>query len=134
MLEKPNIGEPCNGCGLCCQITICSAGSYALSLVESWGERAAGPCPALTKTKNGLECGLVLRPKDWLPNHRRGVTPLRDAMMLCVGAGLGCDDAGDEPDEIAQPKLDIVRERFAQKYSREDIQRAAVVLMDRGKK
>ncbi|WP_319798269.1 hypothetical protein [Nitrobacter sp.] len=32
MLPKPEIGEPCNRCGLCCQITVCGTGSYAMGL------------------------------------------------------------------------------------------------------
>ena len=131
MIEKPPIGAPCNGCGLCCRIRVCSAGSYALGLVETWGERVDGPCPALEPDGDGFACGLVRRPKHYLSRSRRGVTVLREAMKVVIGAGIGCDEAGDEPDATAMPKIEAVLRRFGERYPRARIEAAARVIMDK---
>lgn len=129
-MDKPEIGESCNGCGLCCQVQVCSTGSLALGLVEAYGERAAGPCPALEQDGEGWACGLVRRPKHYLPGNPRGVTVLREAAKLLIGAGIGCDEAGDEPDLVAQPKLDVLRARCLAHHSQADFNRAVRVLFD----
>lgn len=128
--DKPAIGEPCNGCGLCCRLEVCSVGSFALGLVPEYGQRAPGPCPALTQDGEGWTCGVMKRPTDWLPGHSRGPTVIRQAWAVLIGAGIGCDEAGDEPDEIAQPKLDLVRDRFLGRHSREEINRAIRTVLD----
>ena len=38
-LPKPEIGDACGGCGLCCIRRVCSAGSFTLGLVERYGDR-----------------------------------------------------------------------------------------------
>ena len=127
-LEKPAIGDPCNGCGLCCQMQVCSTGSYVLGLVDNYGDRARGPCPALLPKGDGFTCGLVARPKDYVDSPR-GVTVLRNAAMLLIGAGIGCDEAGDEPDETALPKLDRLQETFLGRHSRREIDAAVRALI-----
>jgi hypothetical protein len=133
MLKKPAIGQSCNGCGLCCQITMCSIASFALSRVENWGDRAPGPCPAVTKSEGKLVCGLILRPTDWLPKNKNSVTAIRDSMKLCIGSGFGCDEAGEEPAATAQPALDEIRARFAARYSQADILKAVATVLDQSR-
>lgn len=128
MLEKPAIGEKCNGCGLCCQVQVCSTGSFALGLVDKLGDRASGPCPALTPDGDRRVCGLVKRPRDWLPSNPHGVTPLRNAVMLLISAGLGCDEAGEEPDETALPKLRAMGDRYLSDHPRSEINAAAALV------
>lgn len=130
MKPKPNIGAPCNGCGLCCRIRVCSAGSFALGLVGTYGERVDGPCPALEPDGEGFACGLVRRPKHYFNRNGRSPTALREAVKIAIGAGIGCDEAGDEPDATARPKLEAVTREFARRYSRAQIERAVRVITD----
>ncbi len=37
-MEKPKIGEPCNGCGICCRTRVCYNGAYIQRLVKELGE------------------------------------------------------------------------------------------------
>lgn len=53
MLPKPAIGAPCNGCGLCCQVRVCSTGSYLLGLVDSLGQRVDRPSMPSRAQLNG---------------------------------------------------------------------------------
>lgn len=122
MIEKPAIGDPCNGCGLCCRAQVCSIGSFTLRLVEKYGERAPGPCPAMLTDDNGkVTCELVARPRDYSPG-KGGAHELRNAVSLLIGSGIGCDEAGDEPD--ANAKLDALREKWMREHSRGEIARA----------
>lgn len=129
-LDKPPIGAPCNGCGLCCQVRVCGAGSYALGLVARYGERADGPCPALIADGERWSCGLVARPKDYIDSPR-GVTVLREAVKILIGAGAGCDEAGDEPDATALPRLRRVAEDYVRRVGVETMRRAAAIIHDR---
>jgi hypothetical protein len=127
LLTKPPIGDPCNGCGLCCRIRVCSIGSFAMALVDRFGDRVDGPCPALTAQDDGaLVCGIVLRPKDFL---RGAAHELREAVKLTIGAGAGCDEAGDEPDETADPKLEALQARYLARHGREKLQAAAMKII-----
>lgn len=122
MIEKPAIGDPCNGCGLCCRTQVCSIGSFTLGLVNDYGDRAPGPCPALVEHEDGkVSCGLVSRPKD----HARGkggAHELRKAVSILIGAGIGCDEAGNEAD--ADSKLNKVRDTFMKTHTPAEIERA----------
>lgn len=122
-LEKPAIGLPCNGCGLCCRIQVCSAGSYLLGLVQTLGDRATGPCPALVQDGDRQVCGLMRRPTHYL-KARRGPTVLREAVAVLIGAGAGCDEAGDEPDDTALPKLRAIQDAYLQRHGMAGIQQA----------
>lgn len=107
-LNHPGIGNPCNGCGLCCKAVVCSTGSFTLGLVKEFGERAEGPCPALKSMDDGsLACGLVLRPKDYQsgPAH-----DLRKAVKVLIGSGLGCDEY-DPNDPLSDQKLKDMQSR-----------------------
>ena len=123
-LPKPLIGEPCNGCGLCCQTVICAAGSITLGLVKAYGERAPGPCPALVDKGDGsFACGMVERPKDYAPG-KGGAHELRAAISIMVGAGMGCDDVGDGSEPDADQELIDLQQRFADSLGRDKIERA----------
>lgn len=108
MLEKPKIGEPCNGCGLCCQLFICHTGAFLLGKTKYMGEkRIAGPCPALTKNTDGsFGCGIVLNPTKWIGKSKYRPEVISRNMIQCIGAGTGCDEIGnDEGDPVEEEKL-----------------------------
>jgi hypothetical protein len=128
MISKPPIGQPCNLCGLCCQLQVCGAGSYALGLVERYGDRAPGPCPALEQDGDGLACGVLRNPHRWLGQPQRHARTLRDAFAALIGAGVGCDEAGDEPDATARPALQRVLDEYRRRFSAAAIRRAARII------
>lgn len=69
-LDKPPIGAPCNGCGICCKIVVCMNGAFVQGLVNTFGDTVPGPCPALVKRVDGSHsCGIVMNPKKYL-KHR----------------------------------------------------------------
>ncbi len=126
-LKKPAVGAPCNGCGLCCMTQICSAGSFTMGLVKTYGDRAAGPCPALIAQDDGsYACGLVLRPRDYAPG-RGGAQELRSAVKIMIGAGAGCDELGDEPSEADISALRAVQTRYVETLGPEKINRAVAL-------
>lgn len=99
---------------------VCSAGSYILGLVTKFGDRADGPCPALLSDGAAFTCGLMKRPSDYIGRHR-GPTVLRGAVAVLIGAGAGCDEIGDEPEETARPKLKEVQAAYLRRYDKDDI-------------
>lgn len=130
MIKKPPIGEPCNGCGLCCQVRSCSTGSYLLGLVETLGQRVDGPCPAMLADGETWRCGLATRPADYL-GRQPGITRLKNAIAITIGVGAGCDEAGDEPDATATPKINRVVNRFMQRHGTAAIRRAREIINEK---
>lgn len=53
MLKKPDEGQPCNGCGWCCQEEVCGLGREVL------GAAAAAPCALLTVHEGRFWCGVI---------------------------------------------------------------------------
>ena len=106
---------------------VCSTGSFALGLVTEYGQRVDGPCPALEQDGERQLCGLVRRPKHYLAADR-GVTVLREAVKLLIGAGSGCDEAGDEPDETFLPKARRMMDEYTRRHPRDAFTKAAATL------
>jgi len=74
---KPALGQPCNGCGVCCLAEPCPVG-----IVVS--RRRRGACHALEWRDDDRRyaCGLLMRPRlRWL----------RPLLRRWIGAGIGCD-------------------------------------------
>lgn len=111
ILPKPKIGEPCNGCGLCCMVVMCNVGAYLMKKTNVWGERkVSGPCPALVKKPDGMMlCGLVLTPEKYVKSKYRPEVVSREVSHV-IGAGTGCDDLGidEEIDPEEEQKLDAI--------------------------
>lgn len=84
---KPALGEPCNGCGVCCAIVTCPVALIVF-------RRRRGPCPALrwSDGEARYHCGLVTEPQTylrWLP--RFGVRLAQRLMLRWIASGAGCD-------------------------------------------
>lgn len=111
-LEKPKVGELCNGCGLCCQIQVCRNGAYVLGLVDQLGETVPGPCPALTEYQGKLQCGVVLKPEKYLKDRPYPNKVLSRNFAFMIGAGNGCDEIGYDTDPEEDRKLKEMYEGF----------------------
>lgn len=77
--EKPSYGFPCNGCGLCCAVELCTAAALV-------GE-VKTPCKYMVYKKERIWCGMVLVEKS------NGLPPL---VEKALGIGLGCFVEDDE--------------------------------------
>lgn len=78
--DKPKLGAPCNGCGVCCARLICPAGEIAYP-------GAHAPCPGLkiTPGRSRTYCELVAG------EILSGAKPLLQA-ALGIGRGCSMDD------------------------------------------
>jgi hypothetical protein len=108
--EKPPYTAPCNHCGLCCTRKPCNT---AILLFKS----DAGPCPALQWTADGgSACGLMVDPARYAPTRARikGITALREAMMVAQAAGAGCTmpDPGQPTDWEWRKSIRATAERL----------------------
>lgn len=95
LVEKPPHGSPCNGCGVCCMVSLCP-------LAEAVFPTEKAPCPALVNSEDGRrDCGLVLHPQEYRPTRARihGVGKMRQAALRLIGAGHGCDAYYGEANE-----------------------------------
>lgn len=79
-LSKPRYGEACNGCGLCCSLSLCQVA------LTAFGYTQKAPCPALEYHDGRSWCGFVLAEKN------ANVMPLIHH-GLGIGEGCGMDDA-----------------------------------------
>lgn len=85
--RKPREGEPCNGCGLCCAVELCS---LAVDLLGA----SAVPCPAMEIGEGRFWCGLARWPSRYLGTPRIGDRTLGPMVRQGLSIGEGCD-AGD---------------------------------------
>jgi hypothetical protein len=53
VLQKPAYGQPCNGCGWCCQQELCQLAR------NCFGEDYPAPCPVLVVRDGRHWCGMV---------------------------------------------------------------------------
>jgi len=88
---KPAVGEPCNGCGLCCLAEPCPVGVLVTL-------RTQGPCRALewSGADRRYRCGMLVHPTRYL--GASGLPPqslpnrlLRRWSARMIAAGIGCD-------------------------------------------
>lgn len=93
--SKPALGEPCNGCGVCCLTEPCPLG-----LVLS--RRRVGACEALRWQAGALvyRCGAITEPesvlRQTLPRRLGGLVPALAPLLWrlarrWIAAGQGCD-------------------------------------------
>jgi hypothetical protein len=84
---KPELGAPCNGCGVCCAVSPCPVARVFL-----W--RFSGACPALEWHAGDQRylCGMLARPANyvrWLPTSAQPWFARR--IRRWIAAGIGCD-------------------------------------------
>lgn len=77
-LRPPAFGQPCNGCGWCCKLSLCEPARVLL------GSDANAPCPMLVDDGKRYWCGLVIM-EDKHPHAR--ANPL---IQIGLGIGKGC--------------------------------------------
>lgn len=93
--NKPALGEPCNGCGVCCLVEPCPLG-VVLS------RRRTGACDALRWQVSArvYRCGVITEPeavlRQALPRWLQWLTPALASLLWrlarrWIAAGKGCD-------------------------------------------
>lgn len=83
---KPAVGQPCNGCGVCCALETCP-----LAMLRFLRRR--GPCPALewSETETRYACGLLNHPERYLALPDGAHRLARRFFARTIAAGKGCD-------------------------------------------
>lgn len=88
-LTKPRRWEPCNGCGLCCSLTLCDVAIKFFGDGD-FSKEHAGPCPALEYADGRTFCGLTLHPHKYLKLKPFCDPVLVDLFQKATGQGQGC--------------------------------------------
>lgn len=81
------VGQPCNGCGLCCLVEPCPVGMVL-------SRRRSGACRALrwSESQQRYLCGAISGPDDGWPALMKPVAPWWAYLVKrWVAAGQGCD-------------------------------------------
>ena len=126
-MEKPKIGEPCIGCGLCCLTQVCMNGSYVLGLVDRLGDYAEGRCPALKESPSGrYVCDIILNPNKYIKNKSLTAKTKSRYFAFLIGAGNGCDNLHEVDTEEEEDKLSIMLE--AKKQDAEWLEKAQRIM------
>jgi hypothetical protein len=82
---KPPLGQPCNGCGVCCTYAPCPLGMVL-------SRKRRGPCRALVWQHGQYRCGMLVAPRTHLPWLPAGLARLVQRLAArWIGAALGCD-------------------------------------------
>jgi len=90
---KPALGQPCNGCGICCLAEPCPVGMLV-------SRRRHGACKALqwSSELKQYRCGMLLDPLPLIGLRAGGSAPRRWLERLLrrwchrmISAGSGCD-------------------------------------------
>jgi hypothetical protein len=85
---KPTLGQPCNGCGVCCAAEPCPIGVLV-------SRSTTGRCAALTWQTQPVPryvCGVVSDTRRFLPLSLRPLAgPVSRLARRFISAGSGCD-------------------------------------------
>ena len=88
---KPALGQPCNGCGVCCLWEPCPLGQVI-------SRKRRGACTALRwdEEKQLYRCGALTDTEALLGPRWRWLAPgLKRLARRWIAAGVGCDAALD---------------------------------------
>ena len=80
---KPKFRERCNGCGLCCAVSLCD-------MAEKTFVGAQAPCPALEWENGRAWCGMVRHPSKHLALKFNGDEILAPLWEKAIGSEQGC--------------------------------------------
>lgn len=94
---KPALGQPCNGCGICCLAEPCPLGILLF-------RKRTGACPALRwdSAANHYRCGALVDARatasQAMPSALQGLVPsvallLRHGAARWIASGSGCDSS-----------------------------------------
>ncbi|MDR1553357.1 MAG: hypothetical protein LBS69_07845 [Prevotellaceae bacterium] len=125
-MNKPKIGEPCNGCGICCLTQVCRNGAYLLKLVNELGEFVSGRCPALVQRDGRFFCDIILNPKKYIKQSKYPAAVLSRNFGILTGAGTGCDELLENDSEEEEMKLAAIVDRYK---SDKELQRKAKIAL-----
>ena len=81
---KAKKDTPCNGCGLCCHMSICKIGQHF------FGKDKPAPCPGIIYEDGKVRCGVVMAERELLGT---------DDFGKMLGIDKGC--CSDDLEEIA---------------------------------
>ena len=85
---KPALGQPCNGCGVCCAAEPCPIGAIV-------SRSTMGRCAALTWQDEPVPryvCGVVSDAQRFLPSSLQALAgPMSRLAHRFISAGTGCD-------------------------------------------
>ncbi|MGE0349617.1 hypothetical protein [Hydrogenophaga sp.] len=85
--DKPALGAPCNGCGVCCLAEPCPLGRVI-------SRKRVGACDALRwdEARSNYRCGALTDTATVLgPRWRWAAPVLRRLARRWIAAGVGCD-------------------------------------------
>lgn len=84
--DKPTVGQPCNGCGICCVLATCPLGRLRFL-------RRRGPCPALIWAPDDQRyiCGLLAAPQHYFFLPQIAAPLARQLTARWIAADTGCD-------------------------------------------
>jgi len=87
--DKPEVGQPCNGCGVCCAAEPCPVALFFL-----W--QRTGRCQALVwdESQKMYRCGMLIQPSTylaWLP--LRWQSWFARCVRRWIAAGVACDSS-----------------------------------------
>lgn len=125
-MKKPYVGEPCNGCGICCKARVCYNGAFAQGLVNELGDTVDGPCPAIVERDGKVLCGIVLNPKKYIKRSKYSADVLSRNFAKAIGSGTGCDEIGDNPEPGEE---DALEDMIDSMRSQPDFQRKMEVVL-----
>jgi hypothetical protein len=87
--DKPEVGAPCNGCGVCCLVAPCPVSALLLKHREN-------ACPALMwlDAESKYRCGMLIAPASnlrWLPGWLNRPFAFFVRRWLAIDIGCDCD-------------------------------------------
>jgi hypothetical protein len=100
---KPAVGQPCNGCGVCCAAETCPV---ARVFLLQW----RGACRALTwnDAEQHYRCGLLESPQAYLRGWPAWLEVwVRRGVRRWIAVGVGCDSVVEAGVEATGERRDV---------------------------